>query len=1337
MQNSIGKLTINDLEQKIFVIPFYQRGYRWTENEAKKLFNDLLEFASLDEKQYCLQPIVLQTIESIPEEYKKNPQYSENTQVLRVVDGQQRLTTIAILLNVLGISKEWDIYYTAERNTLSPILSSGNTETINAHFIKEVKKAFEGYDEEKKENIRELLRDSRKTILFLRYDIPLEGIDSEGHQAFLRLNDGKTPLTSSELIRALYMVNASELSMQERMEISKEWEIIENTLRNEQFWLMFNSKGLSNTPTRIDLLFALVLGVSLEHAKANPRIVFEKMDDIELNLREVWLDVLRCFWWMQSCYDDVEQFNYLGWINEFTDISAKTIYDNWRSYPKPEDFKKCIIAIIQEKYRDKTFDDFNYTCEKGELRALFVLLNVLDCNRSKERFRFDLYQNESWDIEHIDSQTPNELEDDSSRTEWLLSVWKEFSDLAELNKIDIFKNFNEKNISLDNFESQFYEIRKQLNLNDDFDGNALGNLALLNTSINRSYKNAIFPAKRKTIKNFVVSGECYIPPCTAKVFMKFYTESPSKITYWLKDDFIGYSQAMEEIFTKFMKDLVKIESNKMQNPKDYKGEKVATKNQDRTQCYPAPVNDAMHKEQVGDQGKISDAIAFSDFMNKYGVVIPKIQRLYVQGRMDSYGKKCLFSFANHLVRSVAEQESAPLDFIYGIESKSGEREDFYPLDGQQRLTTLLLHAWLCGEARGNWSFRYDSRRATECFIKALLGHAPPPLMKPNDYEKDKESKSTKGYLPLCSNYIKNSDWFLSAWEEDAGIAGMLEMLDSLYCKLLDSGNRQFDFSRITFFVNYLDASKESYDQIFLKMNSRGKALTPWENIKAILDKYVPDDFRAQWQENLNNTWQELLWNRLDDDQDKIAKLDSKMLSIIELALPCVGYTERAKDNIFSLAQWLEQKDNKTKCEFYKICSIFFSALEYTPDNDGMTKALTPAWEESPKHPNFKKDSADLFYKPLLAYYAAKQSTDGDWMRIVWNIVENSGIEKNNFPSAYALVKELATHKDSILDFMAGTERIESKFASDQVNEERLKAKQIVDPPKDCKWNCHGPNRWEIQCAEKTAFFNGAIRFLYLDANGNVDWSQFKTKFENARKYFADTGVIDDCKLSLTKALLSQCKSWDQVYDKQIFDPCAANWKHILLSKKYAFQIHMCLSTNDLNEINHLCMDNDPNMKSVVETLINNENFLEKIIKNHCDFRFRWNYNYLALYAPYGRDAIAFDWGNNKRNITLTSLSDHLKITNKQVVDKVNLFWGWDINFSYKNNSFQWNTDGQIYLMRGRNDYARRTNPTGNNKQEKFFCFDSKDIEANCFIDQLDRITKSFDECKEAAKVGNA
>ena len=233
----------------------------------------------------------------------------------------------------------------------------------------------------------------------------------------------------------------------------------------------------------------------------------------------------------------------------------------------------------------------------------------------------------------------------------------------------------------------------------DDDKNMIGNLALLNTHINRSYKNAIFPAKRKVIKEFIVKGDCYVPPCTAKAFMKFYTETTSKITYWLKADFDGYASQLNAYFKELINTSTELPEKKQSGKDDF-----SKNNQGAVDNHLPELGKVAAVSSSGI--RLSGEVAFERFMEKYQVVIPKIQRLYVQGRQDSYGKKCLSSFASRLVDSVTKRGHCHLDFIYGIDCDNGKV--FEPLDGQQRLTTLFLLAWLCGKTKDSWVFKYES-----------------------------------------------------------------------------------------------------------------------------------------------------------------------------------------------------------------------------------------------------------------------------------------------------------------------------------------------------------------------------------------------------------------------------------------------------------------------------------------------------------------------------------------------------------------------------------------------------------------------------------------------------
>ncbi|MCF0158963.1 MAG: DUF262 domain-containing protein [Veillonella sp.] len=114
-----------------FSIPYYQRGYRWTADNVEKLLEDLVEFVGQQDSSYCLQPIVLQCL-------------GENK--FRVVDGQQRLTTIALIMSVIKAERTWKIIYDVEEyKELAELLQESGNNTINNHFRTEVLKTINIY----------------------------------------------------------------------------------------------------------------------------------------------------------------------------------------------------------------------------------------------------------------------------------------------------------------------------------------------------------------------------------------------------------------------------------------------------------------------------------------------------------------------------------------------------------------------------------------------------------------------------------------------------------------------------------------------------------------------------------------------------------------------------------------------------------------------------------------------------------------------------------------------------------------------------------------------------------------------------------------------------------------------------------------------------------------------------------------------------------------------------------------------------------------------------------------------------------------------------------------
>lgn len=256
--------------------------------------------------------------------------------------------------------------------------------------------------------------------------------------------------------------------------------------------------------------------------------------------------------------------------------------------------------------------------------------------------------------------------------------------------------------------------------------------------------------------------------------------------------------------------------------------------------------------------------------NDYTVEIPIIQRDYAQGRDSKL--KIRTRFIDVLYQSLAEDKKIDLDFVYGTLSHTGGNKKFIPLDGQQRLTTLfLLHYYLALKddeyehfrsifSRKNKSaFTYKTRDSSRFFCDALAteGFIELNSLLFGDAEKQNQFSET----------VKDSKWYFRFWNNDSTIKGMLKMLDTihykfketegLYAKLTDTVQPLVTFE----FLN-LETYKLT-DDLYIKMNARGKALSPFENFKAQFEKLLDSknpQYRNEFSKNVDGVWCDLFWN---------------------------------------------------------------------------------------------------------------------------------------------------------------------------------------------------------------------------------------------------------------------------------------------------------------------------------------------------------------------------------------------------------------------------------------------------------------------------------------------
>ena len=268
MEETMDMIPIAKLLDKNFLIPDYQRGYRWDKQQVNDMLNDIFEFMKKEKEAaeiYCLQPLVV-----------SEQQGKEDT--WRVVDGQQRLTTIYLILKYIlkYINIENKEPYTIKYQTRDRSkdyshdflkgLSSSTEEdkamdNVDFYHMYIVYKAIEEWFSIHKE---ECPKDVFGDTLLHSVNVIWYCVDNEQEtKIFTRLNIGKIPLTDSELIKAMFLNrnnyadgNADEVKSRQH-KLANEWYAIENTLQNDEFWLFIHNRFYKK-PTRIDFILELM-----------------------------------------------------------------------------------------------------------------------------------------------------------------------------------------------------------------------------------------------------------------------------------------------------------------------------------------------------------------------------------------------------------------------------------------------------------------------------------------------------------------------------------------------------------------------------------------------------------------------------------------------------------------------------------------------------------------------------------------------------------------------------------------------------------------------------------------------------------------------------------------------------------------------------------------------------------------------------------------------------------------------------------------------------------------------------------------------------------------------
>lgn len=628
LDNKIKTKTVYELFKDHFYIPNYQRGYRWTKRQVFDLLDDIYDFTKKESNDpnrfYCLQPLVVREI----------PLNGKN--VYEVVDGQQRLTTIRIILSYLqrdflnGRSLKDKIgedvfsieYQNKETNAifLDNIEKSKADEDIDIYYMVSANDAvdewFSKLPQEEKDSAQEsifaaltrqknLPKNPYGTVQFIWYEIASE----DPIRVFYRLNVGKIPLTNAELVKAVFLHCIPE---NKRISYVTEWDQIEHSLQNDAFWFFMHPKNY-NPSTRIDFIFNIIREnnllnlpqINLERCGSDNYSTFRYFSEYlsengEKNVEQCWNRVVDTYQVFNEWFSDRLFYHYIGYLiacgKHINDLFKEYChYDQEQkeiTYTSRNSFRNNIINLIKGSLsfkKDKGENtsltsnnilELDFDSNKSTIKNVLLLHNietiVQQGNLQNEkygasdfyRFPFDLYKHETWDVEHVDSRTLNELTELNDQTEWLLNSYNEVDDSIQKR----IKAYIQKN-GIDNkvFAQLWKEISQEAGDDQNLQGaerNLIWNLVLLDSRTNRGYGNSIFPAKRRKIigkicgkkieidDNFTIvqnqAESAFVPVCTEKVFLKFYSPIIQSFKCWNRTNANDYLNNLKNILKPFI-----------------------------------------------------------------------------------------------------------------------------------------------------------------------------------------------------------------------------------------------------------------------------------------------------------------------------------------------------------------------------------------------------------------------------------------------------------------------------------------------------------------------------------------------------------------------------------------------------------------------------------------------------------------------------------------------------------------------------------------------------------------------------------------------------------------
>ena len=561
-----------------------------------------------------------------------------------------------------------------------------------------------------------------------------------------------------------------------------------------------------------------------------------------------------------------------------------------------------------------------------------------------------------------------------------------------------------------------------------------------------------------------------------------------------------------------------------------------------------------------------EKLTFSELFDKISIVeIPIIQRDYAQGRQEQ--SEVRDTFLNSLFsaltidNTVNDKQTLNLDFVYG---DIDNHNTLSVLDGQQRLTTLFLLHWFLAVkykhlvafkerfSQNNKSrFTYKTRPSSSEFFDALVS---------NDDIEQRYHKITSKHNYSINELISDSTWFFSAWRQDPTVQACLHMLKAienrfeycdsdLYLRIIDSNNPYITFQ-------FLSLSNFGLsDELYIKMNARGKPLTPFENFKANLQQIIKSfsedstNYNLKFREDkvnayeyfihkIDTDWADLFWtyrtvgdnpNTYDDELMNFIRL----VILYQYIIDHENHNGKNDDNLNTFFGKNAKLQSLTIAQYTKLNCFtpnfitkligLLDLLDLDDDHNHHLRTYLPDTYNKTHYSEvsmFEKVLADdtsypeklrfyAFYRFLSKKLRSANNVNADdiqselieWVRVIYNLTENTIFNTSkDFLEALLSIEKLSEFDSPILYTLTHRPGLAlSRISEDQLVEEKIKAHLILKS-----------NQWKqaILKAEKQPFFDSDKKYPFF--NGQIG---FLLNFSGILEYYREHG---DCEWEVDK-----------------------------------------------------------------------------------------------------------------------------------------------------------------------------------------------------------------------------